>query len=295
MLANRLKPILTSLISPFQSAFVPGRLISDNSLLAVEVGHFLHNKRSGKEGYFALKLDLSKAYDRVEWSFLETMMPRMGFVEPWISLVMTCVSSVSYSFQINGEPKGYLIPSRGLRQGNPLSPYLFLLCVEGLSGLIAQNEREGSFHEIKIADTTPCLHHLLFTDDSFFFARATVEDCSVIQHVLDIYSQESGQAINFAKSSIAFGMNAALHLQVQLASFLGVQRVKRHERYLGLPTFVGKNKKQTFSFIKEIVTQRLHGWKGKLFSTDSELLIKVVTQALPAYAMQSFLLPRTFC
>lgn len=123
-----------------------------------------------------------------------------------------------------------------------------------------------------------------------------MEDCSVVQHVLYVYSQASSQAINFAKSSVAFSTNVAMHLQVQLASFLGMQCVKRHERYLGLRTFVGKNKKQTFSFIKEKVTQRLHGWKGKLLSSaDKVLLIKVVTQALPAYAMQNFLLPKTFC
>ena len=115
VLANQLKKILPVVISEAQSAFVPGRLISDNVLVTFETMHTIDQRRKGKEGLMAIKLDMSKAYDRVEWSYLEAIMRRMGFQDRWISLVMMCMSMVTYSVLINGEPRGTIIPTRGLR------------------------------------------------------------------------------------------------------------------------------------------------------------------------------------
>jgi hypothetical protein len=143
VLANRLKFILPHVISENQSAFIPGRLISDNIVAAYETLHSMHTKMWSKVGYMGIKLDMSKAYDRVEWVFLEAVMRKMEFSEVWINLIMKCISSVTYSILVNGQPVGFIKPSRGIRQGDPLSPYLFLLCAEVLSSLLTQAEKKG--------------------------------------------------------------------------------------------------------------------------------------------------------
>jgi hypothetical protein len=114
VLANRLRVVLPDIITPNQSAFVPGRLISHNILIAYELTHYLINKREGNLGYVAIKLDMSKAYDRVEWCFLREMMQRLGFHEQWISLIMEFVTSVKYQVKVNGDLSDSFTPERSL-------------------------------------------------------------------------------------------------------------------------------------------------------------------------------------
>ena len=142
VLANKLKQVLPDIISPTQSAFVSGRLIIDNVLVAYETIHTMHVRKKGKKGTMALKLDISKAYDQVEWPFLQKIMEKLGFPTRWIERVMCCVTT-SFSILVNGRPHGMIHPSRGIRQGDPLSPYLFLLCVEDFTALLAKAKLEG--------------------------------------------------------------------------------------------------------------------------------------------------------
>ena len=207
VLVNRLKLILPQINTSSQSAFVPGRLITDNVLVAYESLHAMHCHKKGKTGSIALKLDISKAYDRVEWSFLKGIMEKMGFPEIWIERVMSCVSTPTFSVCINGKSYGSIKPSRGLQQGDPLSPYLFLLCAEGFSSLLARAEAENRLHGVAICRSAPKVSHLLFADDSLLFCRATQDEVKEVMDILQLYAKASGQLINLEKSSIFFSSN----------------------------------------------------------------------------------------
>lgn len=207
ILANRLKTVLDECISKNQAAFVPGRQILDNVILSHEILHFLKNKRQGSQGFMALTLDMSKAYDRVEWRFLEEIMKKMGFCRKWVNWIMTCVSTVSYSFNINGEPKDYVLPKRGTRQGDALSPYLFLLISEGFSNLLDKAQRQMKLSGVKISRAGPPITHLFFADDSMIFCKANAAQAEEVMQILKIYGKGSGQVINLDKSSIFFSRN----------------------------------------------------------------------------------------
>ena len=281
-MVNRLKKFLAKAIPESQSAFLSGRLITDNVLVAFETLHYLKRKTQGKVGQMALKLDMSKAYDRVEWEFLERIMRHLGLGDRLVKLIMSCISSVSYSMLLNGQPVGFIKPERGLRQGDPLSPYLFLMCAMGLQSLLHSAEMEGHIKGVAICRNGPRVSHLFFADDSILFCHAKKEECQKILDILAIYERGFGQKINRDKTNIFFSSNTPPDMKDRIQAILGVPAICQYEQYLGLQAFVGRAKKQSFIYIKERVWKKLQGWKEKLLSqAGREVLIKLVIQAIP--------------
>jgi hypothetical protein len=193
VLANRLKNILPDIISNYQSVFVPGRLILDHILAAYETMHTMQSRMWGKEGFMSVKLDMSKAYDRMEWTFLMAVMNKMSFDSRWVDLVMKCVSTVNYVVLINGNPVGIFYPSRGLRQGDPISPYLFLLCAECLSNLLNNAENKGLYNKSPNSPKGPSISHLLFVDDCILFCKANRVEWRRLLKLINVYKAGSGQ------------------------------------------------------------------------------------------------------
>ncbi|XP_019184158.1 PREDICTED: uncharacterized protein LOC109179042 [Ipomoea nil] len=296
MVANRMKPLLEGIISESQSAFLPGRLISDNIMIASEVGHYLRRKQLGQVGWAALKLDMAKAYDRMEWPFVEQMLRRLGFDDRWVQLVMLCVRSVRYKVLINGRPSEEIVPTRGLRQGDPLSPYLFIICAEGLSLLLQDSQTRGLIHGCRVARGAPSISHLFFADDSLLFFKANLQETMEVKRCLGVYEAYSGQAVNFNKSSISFSRNTRNEVKDLLAGALGVAQADDFGKYLGLPSVIGRNKKLVFAYIEQKMKQRFGTWNKRLLSrAGKEVLMKSVAQAMPTYTMSIFLIPKTLC
>uniref|UniRef100_A0A2N9FNB8 Reverse transcriptase domain-containing protein n=1 Tax=Fagus sylvatica TaxID=28930 RepID=A0A2N9FNB8_FAGSY len=279
-----------------QRAFVPGRMITDNVIIAFEAIHHLKNLRGGKNAQLAAKLDMSKAYDRVEWDYLRAVMEKLGFHARWVDLIMVCVTSVSYSIMINGDPKGYIKPGQGIRQGDPLSPYLFLICAEGLSALMRKAERDRMIRGVSICRGGPRISHLFFADDSIIFCRAKLLECTALQEILTLYGRASGQLVNGDKTALFFSHNTPSSLRVDISGFFGTTLTTNFEKYLGLPPIIGRAKKRAFNEIKDRIWKRLQGWKEKLLSqAGREVLIKAVIQAIPTYAMSCFQFPAGLC
>ena len=202
----------------------------------------------------------------------------------------------SYSMHINGEPKGYVNPSRGIKQGDPLSPYLFLLYVEGLSSLIRKAVASHSLHGILSCTNGVNISHLLFIDDSFIFYQATVDECQYQLDLLRWCERPSRQAINRQKTSIFFSQNTTFEVKAAIQNLMGARIMKDCEKCLALPIVEGKLKVNTLRDLQEKMTKRVMGWKENLISkTSREILIKTVAQAIPTYSMGIFRIHKALC
>lgn len=227
--------------------------------MAYEVLHSMKTNKATGVGNMAIKLDMSKAYDRIEWCFIRVVLEKLGFNALWINMIMTCISSPTYAVLINGEPKGFIRPTRGLRQGDPLSPYIFLLCAKVFSGLLRKGKDDGAFHGVKVCRRAPSVSHLFFADDSLIFCRASTSDCDNILQLIKTFEETSGQRINWGKTNLFFSSNTNQASMESLKAFWGASATLSQDKYLGLPTLIRRNKKQSFVSLKDRVAKQIMG------------------------------------
>jgi hypothetical protein len=241
----------------------------------------------------AIKIDMEKAFDHREWSFILAISSKLGFHPTWINWIRICITSPSFSILINGF--GLFNPEHGLRQGDPLSPFLFILGFEVLSRLLFCQESQDLLKGIKIAQNCSPISHILFVDDLILFAKATSSEANILKSVLDQYCYKSGQAINSSKSSIHFNKNIAPSIANSISSILPYKRTSISSKYLGLLLFFGKSKVGAFKDILEKVSWKIEGWRPKTLSQAGRtVLIKSVASSIPSDAMSSFLMLISF-
>jgi hypothetical protein len=194
---------------------------------------------------------MAKAYDRIEWNYLHAIMVALGFSERWRDLVMKCATSVSFSVRVNGQHSAIFKPSRGFRQGDPISPYLFLLCAEGLSCMLKKYGPNYIARGVRVSRHAPWISHLLFADDWLIFTQTTKRSADRIAHILEEYCRGSGQMVNKQKSAIFFSENCEQGDKEVVHNSLQIQVEALGEKYLGLPTAAGKVSDGVFNHVPD--------------------------------------------
>lgn len=295
VLARRLRQIMEVLVSPCQCSFIPHRQSGDNIVIAQEVIHSMKN-RKGAVGWMAIKIDLEKAYDRLNWVFIKDTLQDIGLPCNFISLVWECISTSTMKVLWNGEALEEFSPSSGIRQGDPISPYLFVLCIERLFHLINAVVENKFWSPIQLSRGGPKLSHLAFADDLMLFSEASIEQVEIIGTILKLFCDSSGQKVSTEKTRVFFSKNVNREKKKELSEALGFQCTDDLGKYLGAPLIHHRSSRQSYQFILDKVNQRLSNWKTSQLSFAGRVtLAKSVLQAMPSYVMQTASLPRALC
>ncbi|GKB51179.1 hypothetical protein Tco_0901932 [Tanacetum coccineum] len=273
IIANRLKDSLQRLVSPNQSAFMLGHCISDNILLTQEIMHNYHLDRGVPR--CAFKVDIQKAYDTVDWNFLRVILIGFGFHERMIAWIMECVTTTSFSISINGSLHGYFKGKRGLRQGDPLSPYLFTLIMEVFTLILHRRVQEASNFTYHRFCSELDLINLCFADDLFLFVHGDVNSAKVIKEALVNFKDASGLNPSMPKSK-AYFCNVINYTKLAILNVLPFEEERLPVKYLGVPLV---SSRLIFRDCKELINKvhnRVNDWKTKSLSMREAQIIQSV-------------------
>jgi hypothetical protein len=294
-LANRLKPHLPDYVHHSQQAFIEGRRISNNIIIAQEITHSFALS-SWKNQSFMLKIDLAKAFDRLEWNFIVAALNRKGLHGHFINLIHSCVSSPTFSIVINGQPFARFHGHRGIRQGCPLSPYLFVLAINDLSIALQEAMSDKRLAGITLGPNCPPIHSLLFADDLLVCGEATVHEATKMKNILQEFYRRSGQTPNWSKSGIIFSKHVPLTTIHSIKQIFHVPFIDNNFVHLGHPLILpGKDRASAYNFVFDKFKSKLNTYKADKLSHAARLaLIKSVFASIPVYYMSNILFSKKF-
>lgn len=287
LLASRLKPFLGNLISKFQSAFIPNRQILDGVLVVNEI---VDSAKRGKDSCLLLKIDFEKAFDSVSWDYLASIMNLMGFCPVWMSWIKACIFTTSVSVLVNGSPTSEFLTSKGLRQGDPLAPFLYIIAAEGLTRMFQMAESLNLYHGFKPSPSTS-FPILQFADDTILLCKGSWDDLWAIKSILRGFELVSGLKVNFHKSCI-MGINLPQSFIDAASSFLYCEKGTIPFKFLGLPVGANPRRVATWKPVLDNLRSKLSPWKSRHISLGGRLtLVSSVLSSIPLYFLSFFKIP----
>ncbi|XP_071728987.1 uncharacterized protein [Rutidosis leptorrhynchoides] len=286
IIADRIKGSLDFIVSENQSAFIPGRRISDNILIAQEIMKNYHLSRGTPR--CAFKVDIQKAYDTVDWKFLESNLIQFGFHKIKVKWIMKCVTSTSYSINVNGDLHGYFKGKRGLRQGDPMSPYLFTLVMETLTLLLQRNIRNSEEFRFHPKYENQEIINVCFADDLFLFSHASIASLKVISDALSEFSNCSGLVPGFQKSTSYF-CNVSEGIKSAIKLLLPFDEGLLPVIYLRVPLISSRLMIMDCKVLVDRVKVRIDNWKNKFLSYAGR--VQLITSVLSSMFHASILGP----
>ena len=287
-----IKKVLPYVIVESQSTFLKGRGILDSVLMANEVVENL--RRRGRSG-LCLKVDFEKAYDSVRWEFLYDMLQRMGFHYRWILWIRGCMESVFVLVLVNGSPTEEFTPSRGLRQGDPLAPFLFLVVAEGLVRLVREAVKGNLLTGLKVGRKEVVMSLLQFVDDTLFFCEDSFTNVVTLKAILRGFELASSLKINFHKSKLA-GLNVLDKDIDCYTKTLNCSTMGTPFNYLGIEVGGNSRKEKFWEPVLNKLKSRLNVWKGRFLSMAGRIcLVKSVITAVPLYYLSLFKASKSVC
>ncbi|KAF7821742.1 ribonuclease H [Senna tora] len=258
-----------------------------NILIANELVHYLNQCKKGKTSWAAMKVDVSKAYDKVSWTFLRELLTLIQFPHHWVTMLMECVTTPMSRVLINGEFSDWFHPKSGLQQGDPISPYLFILCANALSVTLFAEQENHNLQGIKISREAPPVNHMCYADDIMLFFKANMASSLTVRNIFQNFGQAFGLYMNPAKTEVKFSPNTSQPTRNDCLAVLQCADVTKLGTYLGSHIDSAGKDRANYEKIHQHLLKRLQGWKTHLLSQAARYtLIHSVMATIPIYYLQ---------